>query len=126
MYVRSRMQSMRTKLANVKHQGMSFKDACSPRTNIQDCPSSLDLLREEFIGKLSIMANFMKETVIDSLRAENLRLRELHDQLVSENQSLRAAHEADTRCIAELNAEVLNLNPDHNTWLLELAAYRQR
>merc|ERR1711900_133889 len=87
---------------------------------------SLEFIREEFNAKLSIMGTFMRDTVVDSLRSENLRLREAYDHLGSENKELRAMHQDNSERIEELNAEVMRLNPDHNTWLLELASYRQR
>jgi len=119
---------------------MSFKDAITQRRTIQipqvssarpsGSPStmtlSLESIREEFNAKLSIMGTFMRDTVVDSLRSENLRLREAYDHLASENKELRAMHQDNSERIEELNAEVMRLNPDHNTWLLELASYRQR
>jgi hypothetical protein len=119
---------------------LSFKDAMTQRRTIQKPqaksarPSrsahtmtlSLESIREEFNAKLSIMGTFMRDTVVDSLRNENLRLREAYDHLVSENKELRAMHHDSAERIEELNAEVMRLNPDHNTWLLELASYRQR
>merc|ERR1711964_455840 len=87
---------------------------------------SLESIREEFNAKLSIMGTFMRDTVVDSLRNENLRLREAYDHLMSENKELSAMHHDSAERIEELNAEVMRLNPDHNTWLLELASYRQR
>lgn len=119
---------------------LSFKDAMTQRRTIQKPQASsarpsgtpgtmalsLESIRGEFNAKLSIMGTFMRDTVVDSLRSENLRLREAYDHLTSENKELRAMHQDSAERIEELNSEVMRLNPDHNTWLLELASYRQR